>query len=77
MAAMTNVRIIRLKDLKQKIGLGSSAIYDRLDKNSPRFDPTFPAPIKLGQKATSAGWIESEVDAWLTAQIEASRGTAA
>ena len=32
---------------------------------------TFPKPISVGAKAV--GWIEAEIDAWLTAQIEKSR----
>ena len=35
-------------------------------------DPTFPKPIKIGAKAI--GWIESEIEAWLAAQISKSRG---
>lgn len=76
MATATSIRILRFKDLSTKIGLRSSSIYDRLNKNSPRFDPTFPKPIKLGQ-SSAIGFVESEVDAWLEVQIEASRKAAA
>lgn len=66
--------IIRRKQLEARIGLGRSAIYDRMDESSPRFDPSFPRPIRLGEgKNPPIGWIESEVNAWLTAQIEKSR----
>lgn len=66
--------IIRRKQLESRIGLGRSAIYDRLDKSSARYDPTFPQPIRLGGgKNPPIGFIEAEVNAWLTAQIERSR----
>lgn len=66
--------ILRRKHLESKIGLAKSAIYDRLDENSPRYDPTFPKPIKLGEgKNPPIGFIEAEVNAWLNAQIEKSR----
>lgn len=56
-------RAIRLPELKNQTGKSRSAIYDALNPKSPRHDPTFPKPIKLG--ARSIGWIESEVQDWL------------
>lgn len=66
--------IIRRKQVEARIGLSRSSIYARLRKNSKRpgdFDPTFPKPVSVGAKAV--GWIEAEIDAWLTAQVEKSR----
>ncbi len=60
--------ILRRKQVESRIGLSRSTLYDRIRSG------TFPAPISLGGKAV--GWIESEVDAWLTAQIETSRKAA-
>lgn len=66
--------IIRRKTLERRIGLAHSAIYDRLDKRSPRYDPTFPTPIKLGVgKNPPIGFIEEEVNSWINAQIQKSR----
>ena len=68
--------IIRRKQLEARIGLGRSAIYDRLDPKSPRYDPTFPKPINLGGgKNPPIGFIESEVNAWLQQQINNSRAS--
>ncbi|TCP10896.1 AlpA family transcriptional regulator [Crenobacter luteus] len=66
--------IIRRKQLEAKIGLSRTAIYDRLNPNSPRHDPTFPTPISLG--AGAVGWVESEVNAWIESRIAASRQAA-
>lgn len=66
--------IIRRKQVEARIGLSRSSIYARLRKNPKRpgdFDPTFPKPVSVGAKAV--GWIEAEIDAWLTAQVEKSR----
>lgn len=72
--ATTAHKIIRRKQLESKIGLSRSAIYDRLDKTSPRYDPSFPKPVKLGAgKNPPIGFVESEVDSWITSQIEKSR----
>lgn len=56
-------RILRIQELKNRIGLGRSTIYDRLDQNSPRYDATFPKPLKIGMSAV--GWLEDEVEAWI------------
>jgi prophage regulatory protein len=66
--------IIRRKQVEARTGLSRSSIYARLKRNPKRpgdYDPTFPKPISVGAKAV--GWIEAEIDAWLTAQVEKSR----
>jgi prophage regulatory protein len=62
------LRILRMRQITEKLNLGRSAIYDRLDARSPRHDPTFPRPVTLGG-GRAIGFVESEVDDWLAAQI--------
>ncbi|AJP54562.1 MULTISPECIES: AlpA family transcriptional regulator [Pseudomonas] len=62
-------RILRLKQLTERIGLGRSTIYDRMNVQSPRYDPTFPKPIKLG--ASAIGWIDSEITTWIEQRMSA------
>ena len=65
------MQVLRLPHAIQKIGLSKSAIYDRLDKKSIRYDATFPRPIPLGgSKNSPIGFIESELDSWLQKQLE-------
>jgi prophage regulatory protein len=68
-------KMLRIKQLAEKIGLSRSTIYERINPKSKKHDPAFPRPVALweGPKAPVA-WIESEVDAWLVARIEAVRG---
>ncbi|MET3916830.1 putative DNA-binding transcriptional regulator AlpA [Variovorax sp. OAS795] len=63
--------ILRRRQVEARTSLSRSAIYDRLDPNSPRYDPTFPKQVKLG--SSSVGWLESEIENWLTARTRASR----
>jgi len=65
--------ILRLKQAASRIGLRRSSIYDRLNPKSPRFDPSFPKPIVLGQgeRTRAIGFIEAEVEEWIQRQIEA------
>lgn len=71
----TALTILRRKQVEARTGLSRSTIYARFKPNPKRpgdFDPTFPKPVQLGAK--SVGWVESEVEAWLSAQVERSRG---
>jgi prophage regulatory protein len=59
----TSKRVLRVEDACIKAGISRSMLYDLASRNE------FPAPIKLGAKAS--GWIESEIDAWIDARIAA------
>ncbi len=63
--------ILRRRQVEARTSLSRSAIYDRLDANSPRYDATFPKQVKLG--SSSVGWLESEIENWLAARTRASR----
>lgn len=52
-------RLLRLRDVKTKTGLGSSTIYRYIQAG------TFPAPVKIG--GFTARWRESQVEAWIEA----------
>lgn len=64
-AGIPSYRMLRLRQVKEMIGLSKSAIYDRIAQG------TFPKAVSLGGR--SVAWLESEVNAWLAAQIAASR----
>lgn len=69
--------ILRRNQVEARTGLSRSSIYAKMRLNPKRpgdFDPTFPKPIAVGARAV--GWIEAEIDAWLSAQIEKSRAQA-
>lgn len=56
--------ILRLSGVRKQIGLSRSFIYDGVKKG------TFPAPIKLGERAV--GWSRASVDKWLKERVAAS-----
>ena len=58
--------------LEARLKLSRSTIYDKINPTSPRYDATFPTPIRLGN-GSAVGWIEDEVESWLRGRIEASR----
>jgi prophage regulatory protein len=65
--------IERRCDLELRLRLSRSTIYDKINPKSPRYDATFPKPIRLG--GCAVGWLTHEVDAWIARQIDATRGT--
>jgi len=59
--------ILRLPAVKLRTGLSRSTLYSRVSEGK------FPKPISLGARAV--GWVDDEVEAWLSGQIELSRRT--
>lgn len=57
--------ILRLPAVKARTGLSRSTIYLRVS------DGSFPSPISLG--ARSVGWVESDIEEWISHKILQSR----
>jgi prophage regulatory protein len=62
---MANV-ILRLPVVITRTGLSRSTIYLRIS------DGSFPSPLSLGARAV--GWLESDIEGWISRRIEQSRG---
>ena len=62
----TALSILRRRQVEKRIGLTRSPLYARIKSG------TFPKPVQLGN-GRAVGWLEHEVDAWLTEQIQKSR----
>ena len=71
--------LLRRQEVEHITGLGRSAIYARLNRKHPQYDPNFPRPISVGgpvDKPTAVRWVASEVQSWVVAQIAKSREAA-
>lgn len=64
--ARVSDRFIRLPELINKIGIGRSSVYNKMNPKSKHYDKTFPKTKSLGPN--SVAWLESEVDAWMLAR---------
>lgn len=62
-------RLIRLPEVKARVGLSRSSIYLRIAEG------TFPAPVRLGEK--SVAWLETDIDAWIAEVAGRFSGTVA
>lgn len=64
---MTNsVRLLRAKQVAEKLSISQSTFYRILEKNAEFSD--FPQPRKLSAKWVV--WIESEVDSWILSHLQ-------
>ena len=61
----TSNTILRLPTVKARTGLARSTIYLRMSQG------TFPKQVSLGGR--TVGWVESEIEAWLSNRITESR----
>lgn len=60
-----STRIIRMAELKTRIGLSRSTIYELIKSGN------FPSSISLGLRAV--GWLSSDLDNWLESRIQSSK----
>lgn len=63
----TPARILRVWHVTAQLSISRSTLYDWLDPKSPRYDSTFPKPIRLGR--ASIGWLSKDIEAFIDARI--------
>lgn len=64
-------RVLRMPELRERLGISRSSIYLKLNPRSKYHDPQFPDPIKLG--LASVGWRDSDIQDWLDLQAARAR----
>lgn len=69
--ASSALTLERLPSVRARTGLSRSEIYRRIAATPP----TFPAPVKLGERASA--WDSREVDHWIADRIAARDAKAA
>lgn len=68
-ATVPELRLVRLPEVRARVGLGRSAIYAAIAAG------TFPQPVRLGTRCSA--WPEHEIAAWIAARIAARPAAAA
>jgi prophage regulatory protein len=58
-------KFLRMSEVRRRVPLSRSQIYLLMSRNE------FPKPVSLGARAV--GFLESEIDAWITARVAAFR----
>ncbi|WP_342618413.1 AlpA family phage regulatory protein [Rhodoferax sp. GW822-FHT02A01] len=66
-------RFIKKDEVCERTGMSTSALYDRLNPKSKRFDPEFPRQVQIGASTaanrSAVRWCAEELDAWMRLQI--------
>jgi len=57
--------ILRLPEVKARVGLSRSAIYLAISRDE------FPRPVRIGARAV--GWRESDIEEWICGRVKNSR----
>lgn len=60
------LRILRMAELTNLLGISRSSIYEKLNPKSRYYDAEFPKPVRLG--AASVGWRSTAIDEWLASR---------
>ncbi|MBC7204322.1 MAG: AlpA family transcriptional regulator [Pusillimonas sp.] len=56
------MRLIRLKEVQHRVGLGRSTIYRWMDEGK------FPRPHTLGGYVVA--WLEADIDSWISSKLD-------
>ncbi|MFO2016219.1 AlpA family phage regulatory protein [Pseudomonas aeruginosa] len=56
-----------MRHVTAQLGISRSAVYDWMDPKSPRYDSTFPKPIRLGR--ASIGWLATDIEGFIGSRI--------
>lgn len=57
----SNIRLIRLPEVKSKVGLGRTTIFELIKKNE------FPKPHKIGVRAVA--WDSQSISEWIESRM--------
>ena len=58
-------RLLRLPEVRQRVGLSRTEIYRRIKRN------TFPSPVRLGPQ--SRAWDSAAIDRWIEDCLQSSK----
>lgn len=65
-------RVLRIKHVIKYLGIGRSTIYERMNPDSPRYDPSFPRPIRLSGGSSqrgATGWRSQDLSRWIDSRM--------
>lgn len=60
-------QLLSMKDVAKYTALSRSTIYEMINEDSDRYDPTFPKKVKLTK--VRVVWVASEIAEWIDSKI--------
>lgn len=70
-AVFRPTRLISLQEACKRAGISRAALYEKITERSPRYDATFPSPVKIDKRTR---FVESEVELWVQSKIATRHG---
>ncbi|UNK06582.1 AlpA family phage regulatory protein [Psychrobacter raelei] len=61
-------QLLNIKDVTKHTGLSRSSIYEMLNEDSDRYDPTFPKKVQLSK--VRVAWVAQEIAEWINSKID-------
>ena len=61
-------QLLSIKDVGHYTGLSRSTIYEMINEESDRYDPTFPKKVQLTK--VRVVWVASEIAEWINNKID-------
>lgn len=67
-AVQPSRRFLRLPAVKQQVGLGRTAIYEKIKSGE------FPKPYPLSNGGRAVAWLDDDIFKWIESRIQAAGG---
>ena len=65
------LKILRSKQVLERLGVCRSTFYGWQNSRSPQFIPDFPKAVQIGKGAV--GWLDHEIEEYIESRIRLSR----
>ncbi|WP_233425630.1 helix-turn-helix transcriptional regulator [Paraburkholderia kururiensis] len=63
--------VLRISEVSELTGISVSMLYEKMNRKSRYYDPTFPKKVSFG--ARTVGYLQADVDAWIRQRVSAGK----
>ncbi|CAJ6042627.1 phage transcriptional regulator AlpA [Burkholderia pseudomallei] len=63
--------VLRISEVSELTGISVSMLYEKMNRKSRYYDPTFPKKVSFG--ARTVGYLQADVDAWIQQRVSAAK----
>lgn len=63
--------VLRISEVSELTGISVSMLYEKMNRKSRYYDPTFPKKVSFG--ARTVGYLQTDVDAWIQQRVSAGK----
>lgn len=63
--------VLRISEVSELTGISVSMLYEKMNRKSRYYDPTFPKKVSFG--ARTVGYLQTDIDAWIQQRVSAAK----